>query len=71
VDEFLFKSTDLGDLYKLQITCNDSGLAADWHLEQIIVKDDKRKTSTVFPFDNWINKKNGLQQVCIRCTVMG
>ena len=35
VDTFVVKGTDVGDLQRLVIWTDDSGLGSDWHLQQV------------------------------------
>lgn len=67
VDKFTFKGADLGAIFKLLVSSNDSGLGSDWHLNQITVADAVRASTTTFPYDDWIAKGKGvnpgLQQV--------
>lgn len=62
VDKFTLKCPNLGQLWKVLVDCDGSGLGADWHLEQIAVFDTRLDTSTTFAYDEWINAKNGWQQ---------
>ena len=63
-DDFTFKTPDLGELQKLLISSDGRGLGSDWFLESVSIRDSKRLTSVLFPYSNWLNNSNGLEQVC-------
>lgn len=62
-DEFTIRTGDLGNLVKLLVSCDGSGCTPDWYLEQVVMKDSKHNAVVTFPYDAWISKKVGLEQV--------
>jgi hypothetical protein len=62
-DEFLIQARDLGEIFKLFLSSDGAGLAADWHLSQIVVTNCVSQVTTTFPFDGWFSVKAGLQHV--------
>jgi lipoxygenase homology domain-containing protein 1 len=62
-DEFTLQCDDIGQVYKLLLATDGSGLGSDWHLARVIVRDSKRGSSETFPYDGWFSRATGLQQV--------
>ena len=57
LDRFRIESADLGNIYKLKIRHDNSGLFPDWFLSRVEVKDDIR--TFVFYCEQWLAKGKG------------
>lgn len=54
-DTFIVKGKDVGELRRLQVTSDGSGLGGAWHLDQIEVTDTVRGMAVVFPCGEWLD----------------
>lgn len=52
-DTFLIKAPDLGEIDRIKIRSDGSGLGASWFLQQVDVLSSVTNTSYHFPFNNW------------------
>ncbi|KXZ56858.1 hypothetical protein GPECTOR_1g774 [Gonium pectorale] len=55
-DTFKVKASDVGDVQKVIIRHDDSGMGADWHLEQVEVTNPNTKKTYFFPCNDWLRK---------------
>lgn len=54
VDRFVIRSGDLGNIYKLKIRHDNSGILSNWFLSKVEVTDDRR--TYVFNCEQWLAK---------------
>ncbi|CAF4496641.1 unnamed protein product, partial [Rotaria sp. Silwood2] len=54
IDRFVIESSDLGNIYKLKIRHNNSGMLRDWFLDKIEIKDERQ--TYVFNCEQWLTK---------------
>ncbi|CAF0916712.1 unnamed protein product [Rotaria sordida] len=52
IDRFIIENNDLGNIYKLKIRHDNSGMLADWFLEKIEIKDEKQ--TYIFNCKQWL-----------------
>lgn len=57
VDVFTVPAVDLGEMEKIRIWHDNSGMGASWHLEKVVVVDPDTKLETVFPGNRWFSTK--------------
>ncbi|CAF3090427.1 unnamed protein product [Rotaria sp. Silwood2] len=60
IDRFIIESNDLGNIYKLKIRHNISGMLSDWFLEKIEIKDERQ--TYVFNCEQWLAKDKGISK---------
>ncbi|CAH1787210.1 unnamed protein product [Owenia fusiformis] len=59
-DEFFAKSTCVGPMTKIRIEHDNTGFAAGWYLERVVVTDMKNpKWTYYFPCGQWLSKSEG------------
>ncbi|XP_014324136.2 lipoxygenase homology domain-containing protein 1 [Xiphophorus maculatus] len=64
VDMFRFPDIlSLGDLSKVRVWHDNTGIAPGWHLEHIDVKDEFLDKTFRFPCDRWLSKKDDDGQI--------
>ncbi|XP_057675207.1 lipoxygenase homology domain-containing protein 1-like isoform X3 [Corythoichthys intestinalis] len=64
VDTFRFSEIlSLGDLSKVRVWHDNTGLAPGWHLDYIDVKDELMDKTFRFPCDRWLAKNDGDGQI--------
>uniref|UniRef100_A0A3B3YEH1 PLAT domain-containing protein n=1 Tax=Poecilia mexicana TaxID=48701 RepID=A0A3B3YEH1_9TELE len=64
VDMFRFPDIlSLGDLSKVRVWHDNTGIAPGWHLEHIDVKDEFMDKTFRFPCDRWLSKKDDDGQI--------
>ncbi|MEQ2162909.1 hypothetical protein GOODEAATRI_024831 [Goodea atripinnis] len=64
VDIFRFPDIlSLGDLSKVRVWHDNTGIAPGWHLEHIDVKDEFMDKTFRFPCDRWLSKKDDDGQI--------
>uniref|UniRef100_A0A3B3V653 Lipoxygenase homology PLAT domains 1 n=1 Tax=Poecilia latipinna TaxID=48699 RepID=A0A3B3V653_9TELE len=64
VDMFRFPDIlSLGDLSKVRVWHDNTGIAPGWHLEHIDVKDEFMDKTFRFPCDRWLSKKGDDGQI--------
>ncbi|XP_077594101.1 lipoxygenase homology domain-containing protein 1 [Stigmatopora nigra] len=64
VDTFRFSEIlSMGDLSKVRVWHDNTGLAPGWHLDYIDVKDELADTTFRFPCDRWLAKNDGDGQI--------
>ncbi|KAG2450199.1 hypothetical protein HYH02_000301 [Chlamydomonas schloesseri] len=56
VDNFVVKGTNVGDVQKVVIWHDNSGMGADWHLQQVEVFNTATQKSYFFPCNDWLRK---------------
>ena len=71
LDTFILKSPDVGEPDHIRIRSDGGGLGSAWHLEKIDIISSATNTSYCFPFNNWIDDKNGLEHIIWRDGVQG
>ena len=62
-DNFILTSPNVGMMHKVKIRSSGSGLGAPWHLARITVTSTATGETLTFPYNNWIDKEHGLEQV--------
>ena len=62
-DDFKIEALELGKLVKLVIEHDDKGFGASWFLDRVEIKNTVDNTSTVFPCQQWLDKKKGDKQI--------
>lgn len=55
MDRFKIESAHLGNIYKLKIRHDNSGILSDWFLSKVVVQDDIR--TYVFYCERWLAKR--------------
>ncbi|GLC44364.1 hypothetical protein PLESTF_000049800 [Pleodorina starrii] len=56
VDNFIVKATNIGELQRVVIWHDNSGLGSDWHLQQVEVFSGATQKSYFFPCNDWLRK---------------
>ncbi|XP_046584646.1 LOW QUALITY PROTEIN: lipoxygenase homology domain-containing protein 1-like [Haliotis rubra] len=56
MDEFEVSVGDIGELYKVRISRDDSEEWKGWHLQDITLQDKHTKDEHVFKFDRWLGR---------------
>ncbi|KAL3309657.1 Lipoxygenase y domain-containing protein 1 [Cichlidogyrus casuarinus] len=59
VDVFEVESVDLGDVDKIRIEHDNSGLFSDWYLAQVQVTNLETNKQWSFPCNQWLSKMKG------------
>ena len=57
IDNFKFQASDIGDIEKIIVRHDNSGLGPDWHLKQIVVYSNASGRSYFFACDKWLKKE--------------
>uniref|UniRef100_A0A7S3VHN2 PLAT domain-containing protein n=1 Tax=Dunaliella tertiolecta TaxID=3047 RepID=A0A7S3VHN2_DUNTE len=55
VDTFIIKSKDVGELKRVMVTSDGSGIGGSWHLNQVEVTDTVRGETQYFPCNEWLD----------------
>jgi hypothetical protein len=61
-DVFSVESVHLGELDKIRVTVDGSGLGSDWFLDKITVHSEKDNKDWFFLCGKWFDKKEGLSK---------
>ena len=64
VDDFKVEALDLGQLTKVIIEHDNKGFGAGWFLQKVEITDLKNNVTTVFPCNQWLDKKKGDKEIC-------
>jgi hypothetical protein len=56
IDSFGVKSLDLGDLQKVTVSHDGSGVGSAWFLDKIYIINEKTQQKWVFPCNRWLDK---------------
>ncbi|KXZ51726.1 hypothetical protein GPECTOR_11g173 [Gonium pectorale] len=62
-DVFNIKAPDTGDLQKIRLWHDNSGLGAAWHCEIVIITNRARNKTWYFYCGQWLDKKSGLEKI--------
>jgi hypothetical protein len=62
-DVFFLTSPNVGKMQKIKVKSSGSGLGAAWHLARVVITSSATGEILTFPFNNWIDKEHGLEQV--------
>jgi len=62
-DKFFLVSPNVGLMHKIKIRSSGTGLGAPWHLARVMVTSSATGETLPFPYNNWIDKEHGLEQV--------
>ncbi len=57
-DIFVLELPQLGGLTSVRVRRDDAGVAEDWFLEKIIVRNDESEKEWVFNCNNWLDANN-------------
>ncbi|XP_029436484.1 lipoxygenase homology domain-containing protein 1 [Rhinatrema bivittatum] len=62
-NRFYLETLDLGELKKVKIEHDNSGLGPGWLLERVEVTNTANGVTTVFPCGKWLDKKKGDREI--------
>ncbi|XP_072290031.1 lipoxygenase homology domain-containing protein 1 [Eucyclogobius newberryi] len=71
VDKFTIEAVDLGQVFKILIRHDDSGVGADWYLDQVEVDDVEIEEVYMFLCERWLSKKREDKQIARTFFVKG
>lgn len=57
VDKFSIEAVDLGQVFKIRIHHDNSGMGADWYLDQVEVLDVETEEVYMFLCERWLSTK--------------
>ena len=63
MDDFKIEVLDLGALTKLHIGHDNKGIGAGWMCDRVEVTNMANSATTVFPCNQWFDKKKGDKQI--------
>ncbi|CAJ0958666.1 unnamed protein product [Ranitomeya imitator] len=58
-NRFYIETLDLGEVKKVRVEHDNSGLSAGWLLERVEVTNSATGVTTIFPCSKWLDKKRG------------
>ncbi|KAG2501257.1 hypothetical protein HYH03_001064 [Edaphochlamys debaryana] len=62
-DRFLIKAPDTGELSKLRLFHDNSGMGAAWHCDIVIITNRMRRKTWYFYCGQWLDKRTGLEKI--------
>ncbi|KAJ0019698.1 hypothetical protein NQD34_007267 [Periophthalmus magnuspinnatus] len=71
VDKFTMEAVDLGQVFKILIRHDNSGVGADWYLDQVEVLDAETEEVYMFLCERWLSKKKEDKQIARTFFVKG
>ncbi|XP_056399217.1 lipoxygenase homology domain-containing protein 1 isoform X2 [Hyla sarda] len=63
-NRFYIETLDLGEVKKVKVEHDNSGLNAGWLLERVEVTNSATGVTTIFPCGKWLDKKRGDGEIC-------
>lgn len=61
-DIFGVETVFLGDISKIRLRSDGSGIGSDWFVDKVIIHSEKDNKDFFFLFGKWISEKDGLSQ---------
>ncbi|KAG8456825.1 hypothetical protein GDO86_002563 [Hymenochirus boettgeri] len=58
-NRFFIETLDLGEMKKVRVEHDNSGISAGWLLERVEVTNTATGVTTIFPCEKWLDKKRG------------
>ncbi|KAM4708199.1 lipoxygenase homology domain-containing protein 1 [Discoglossus pictus] len=63
-NRFYIETLDLGEMKKVKVEHDNSGISPGWLLERVEVTNSATGVTTIFPCGKWLDKKKGDGQIC-------